>query len=65
MEIHPRPGRKHTNAYALSRLPHTYGTADTAMAVHLKDLPSGQYQKCTRALESWNTFAEEVDDVAP
>jgi hypothetical protein len=35
------------------------------MAVHLKDLPCGGCQKCTRAHESWNTFAEEVDDVAP
>jgi hypothetical protein len=65
MEIHHRPGRKHTNADALSRLPHTYGAADTAMAVHLKDIPCGGCQKCTSAHESWNTFAEEVDDVAP
>jgi hypothetical protein len=65
MEIHHRPGRKHTNADALSRLPHTYEAADTAMATHLKDLPCGGCQKCTRAHESWNTFTEEVDDVAP
>ena len=65
MEIQHRPGRKHVNADALSRMPHTYGAADTAMAVHLKDLPCGGCQKCTRAHESWNTFAETVDDVAP
>jgi hypothetical protein len=65
MEIHHRHGRKHTNADALSRLPHTYGAADTAMAIHLKDLPCGGCQKCTRAHESWNTLIEEVDDVAP
>jgi hypothetical protein len=35
------------------------------MAVHLKDLPCGGCQKCTRANEFWNTFAETVDDVAP
>jgi hypothetical protein len=65
MEIHHRPGRKHTNADAMSRLPQTYGAADTTMAVHLKDLPCGGCQKCTRAHESCHNFAEEVDDVAP
>jgi hypothetical protein len=65
MEIQQRPGRNHVNSDALSRLPYTYGAADTAMDVHLKDLPCGGCQKCTRAHESWNTFTETVDDVAP
>jgi hypothetical protein len=65
MEIQHRPGRKHVNVDALSRLPHTYGAADTAMAVHLRDLPCGGCQKCTKAHEFWNTFTETVDDVAP
>jgi hypothetical protein len=64
MEIHHRPGRKHTNVDAMSRLPHTYGAADTTIAVHLKDLPCGRCQKCTRAHESCHKFPEEVDDVA-
>jgi hypothetical protein len=63
MEIHHRPWRKYADA--LFRLPHTYGTVDTAMVVHLKDLPCGGCQKCTRDRDSWNTFAEEVDDVVP
>ncbi|XP_056003459.1 uncharacterized protein LOC130046578 [Ostrea edulis] len=65
MEIQHRPGQRHINADALSRLPHSSCASGAAFAIHPSDLPCGGCLKCTKAHQSWNTFVEEVDDVAP
>ena len=63
MVIQHRPGCRHCNAVALSRLPVLPGGCGTRLEVHPSDLPCGSCPKCKKAHESWNAFAEEVDDV--
>ena len=63
MVIQHRPGRRHCNADALSRLPVLPGGCGTRLEVHPSDLPCGGCPKCKKAHESWSAFAEEVDDV--
>ena len=65
MVIQHRPGRRHCNADALSRLPVPPGGCGTRLEVHPSDLPCGGCPKCTKAHDNWNAFAEEVDDVGP
>jgi hypothetical protein len=64
MDIRRRLGKKHCNADGLSRI-----TASECPIVDLvvrpSDLPCGGCQKCLKANQAWNTFAEEVNDVAP
>ena len=63
MVIQHRPGRRHFNADALSRLPVLPGGCGTRLEVHPSDQPCGGCPKCKKANESWNAFAKEVDDV--
>jgi hypothetical protein len=63
MEIRHRPGKKHCNADGLSRIPAS-GCPIVDLVVRPSDLPCGGCQKCLKALQAWNTFAEKVDDVA-
>ncbi|KAH3755408.1 hypothetical protein DPMN_190104 [Dreissena polymorpha] len=64
MQIVHRPGNKHGNADALSRL-----GVDTdnhyEHGVRLVDLPCGGCPKCKRAEEKWSKFIEDVDNVVP
>ncbi|KAH3858915.1 hypothetical protein DPMN_101559 [Dreissena polymorpha] len=64
MQIVHRPGNKHGNADALSRL-----GVDTdnhyEHGVRLVDLPCGECSMCKRAEEKWSKFIEDVDYVVP
>ena len=63
MEIQHRPGKKHTNADALSRNPG--GTMLRVQPKKLQDLPCGGCPYCTRAHSNWSGFDQDVDDVVP
>ena len=41
------------------------GGCGIRLDVNPSDLPCGHCQKCTKALNNWNAYAEEVDDVGP
>ena len=60
-----RPGRKHENADALSRIQsEDLGSCNNyRLGVKPEDLPCGGCTKCTRAHEKWSRFTEDVDDV--
>jgi hypothetical protein len=64
MEIRHRPGKKHCNADGLSRMPSS-GCPIVDLVVHPSDLPYGGCQTCIKVHQAWDTFAEEVDDLAP
>ena len=61
--IQHRPGRRHCNADALSRLPVPSGGCGTCLDVHPSDLPCGDCPKYKRPHDNWNAFAEVVNDV--
>ena len=66
MVVSHRPGKKHENADALSRIQQAETKSDCLnyrLGVKPEDLPCGGCTKCTRAHERWSHFAEEVDDV--
>ena len=66
MEIVHRPGKKHLNADALSRLPDTLRSCDCYHAgLQLSALPCGGCAYCTRAFNQWERFENDVDDVIP
>lgn len=66
MEILHRPGNKHTNADAMSRLPGNGLDCDCYVAgATPESLPCGGCHYCMRAHNQWSRFAEEVDDVVP
>lgn len=66
MIVQHRPGIKHANADALSRIPETLEPCPVyAYGSKLKDLPCGGCPYCTRADTQWRKFSEEVDDVVP
>jgi hypothetical protein len=65
MEIQHRPGKKHTNADALSRIPGGEPCSDFNLKVKLQDLPCGGCPYCTRAHLNWSGFDQDVDDVVP
>ena len=63
MEILYRPGKQHTNADALSRIPMVDG--NICPLNRLEDLPCKGCAYCKRATDKWGTFLEEVDYVVP
>ena len=65
MEIQYRPGSKHCNADALSRLPQKGPCPQFRVGIDLTELPCGGCPYCTRAHSNWARFAQEVDDVVP
>ena len=65
MEIQHRPGKKHANADALSRIPGGEPCSDFNLRVKLQDLPCGGCPYCTRAHTNWSGFDQDVDDVVP
>jgi hypothetical protein len=66
MEITHRPGRKHSNADGLSRIPDTLDSCDCYRAgAQVESLPCGGCSYCQRAHNQWARFHEDVDDVIP
>ena len=56
MEIQHRPGKKHTNADALSRIPGWEPCSDFNLRVKLQDLSCGGCPYCTRAHSNWSVL---------
>ena len=69
MEIVHRPGKKHVNADALSRLPREEGACPNYSSRELlESLPcfkEASCAYCTRMHDKWKDFAEDVDYVVP
>lgn len=66
MEILHRPGKKHTNADALSRIPDDGPICDCyAAGASPESLPCGGCGYCVRAHNQWSRFSTDVDDVVP
>ena len=66
MVIVHRPGKKHTNADGLSRIPDEEETCNCYHAGSTLDtLPCGGCRYCKRAHEQWSRFEDDVDDVVP
>ena len=66
MILKHRPGRRHGNADALSRIPVSEGESSACAALRrLGDLPCGGCAYCRRVDSQWGSFAREVDDVVP
>lgn len=66
MIIQHRPGKKHGNADALSRIPDDLDLCNNYQPIiQLEDLPCGGCKFCTRARKQWKTFEEDVDFVMP
>ncbi|VDI11719.1 Hypothetical predicted protein [Mytilus galloprovincialis] len=66
MLVQHRPGKKHVNADALSRIPDTLNECNSYLpSIPLNNLPCGGCKYCTRARSQWSTFEEEVDFVKP
>ena len=63
MILRHRPGRKHANADALSRL--LLEPSHYTREVKLEDLPCGGCDYCRKAQNQWKEFNEEVDTVYP
>ena len=61
-----RPGKRHANADALSRIPVTPAMCEEfRLGFDLQDLPCGGCAYCTRAHKNWAPFVETVDNVVP
>ncbi|VDI32099.1 Hypothetical predicted protein, partial [Mytilus galloprovincialis] len=65
MEIKHRPGAKHPNADALSRLPQYGPFPEFQVERVLTDLTCGGCTYCARAQQNWEQFTENVDDTIP
>ena len=57
-----RPGNKHTNVDALSRLTTNEPCKEFRVQVQPQDLPCGGCKHCVKAHTDWYRFANEVDD---
>ncbi|KAH3779174.1 hypothetical protein DPMN_180653 [Dreissena polymorpha] len=63
MMVQHRPGAKHGNADALSRVPDGLSPFSSYLSgIKLSDLPCGGCLYCTRAEKQWGQFIEEVDE---
>ncbi|XP_033731289.1 protein NYNRIN-like [Pecten maximus] len=62
MEIHHRPGGKHVNADALSRLQEEADCQEFRHSVLLEDLPCGGCTYCAKRHEEWSSFINSVDE---
>ena len=66
MRIIHRPGRLHTNADALSRLPQEDNACNCYEAgSNLESLPCGGCRYCSRLHHQWARFHEDVDYIVP
>nr|XP_054764688.1 uncharacterized protein LOC129271338 [Lytechinus pictus] len=66
MKIEHRPGRRHSNADSLSRIPDTESVCEGyEHGVRLQDLPCGGCSYCTKRHKEWAHFVDCVDDVVP
>ena len=65
MTIEHRPGKKHANADALSRIPDSELCQHYESDRNLSSLPCGGCTYCQRAQQRWSAFSEEVDNVIP
>ena len=66
MEIVHRPGKDHVNADGLSRIPDPLVQCNYySYGCDVQDLPCGGCKYCVRAIEQWDRFHEEVDDIVP
>ena len=66
MEIAHRPGKKHGNADALSRLSDELDYCNCYHAgCNLESLPCGGCKYCTHVQKKWSKFEDDVDDVVP
>ncbi len=66
MEVIHRPGKNHTNADGLSRIPDTLHNCDCYRAGSDPTLlPCGGCKYCRRAHSQWTRFDDDVDDVVP
>ena len=64
--IQHRPGKKHLNADAMSRIPRdTQSCSEFQHGVTLKELPCGGCPYCKKAHEHWSEFVESVDYAVP
>ncbi|CAG2200311.1 unnamed protein product [Mytilus edulis] len=64
--IQHRPGKKHSNADGLSRIPnHQDLCSHYSSEIPLNLLPCGGCKYCTRARSQWQIFEEDVDFVVP
>jgi len=60
-----RPGKKHINADALSRIPDKPPCKEMKPGMDISKLPCGGCKYCTKAHQNWTVFAQEIDDVVP
>ena len=66
MTIQHRPGVKHTNADALSRIPEEHEICNRCGAgKDISSLPCGGCPYCTTLQNQWGVFESEVDYVVP
>jgi len=66
LQILHRPGKRHTNADGLSRVPTSEPFCDCYNAgTVLENLPCGGCKFCRRAHSQWERFHMDVDDVIP
>ena len=66
MEVQHRPGKKHSNADVLSRLPDPLPYCPNYLSgCTLSALPCGGCSFCSRAEKQWKHFEECVDDILP
>ena len=66
MEVQHRPGKKHGNADALSRIPVEQDECKNyKLGLKLEQLPCGGCKYCIKAHQNWGNFVETVDDVVP
>ena len=66
MKVEHRPGRKHRNADALSRIPGSDFLCENYRLGNLPDdLPCGGCSYCQKAHENWSHFVDVVDDIIP
>ena len=65
MVISHRPGRKHDNADALSRLPEDIRCSAYRHGIKLDDLPCGGWAYCTKRQLEWGKFISDVDEAVP
>ena len=64
MKVEHRPGRKHQNADALSRIPEKdYLCENYRLGILPESLPCGGCSYCHKAHKNWSYFADVVDDI--
>ncbi|KAK3093065.1 hypothetical protein FSP39_010650 [Pinctada imbricata] len=65
MTIHHRPGKKHVNADALSRLSESEFCPFYQPDILPSELPCGGCKYCTKVHENWSAFINDIDDTVP